>query len=65
MGGTNGRTRSRTNASCGRATTVGTHGRGTCVATRGRGTSPTDECQSRNSSPIKTYTCTILLNINV
>ena len=35
------------------------------VGTRRRGTSATDKSQSRNSSPSKTYTCTILLNINV
>ena len=46
----------RTNASRGRGTSVGTHG---------RGTSATDECQSCNSSPSKTYTCTIVLNINI
>ena len=51
---TNGRTGSRTNASHGRGTSVGTHG---CE------TSATDKSQSRNSSPSKTYTCTILLNI--
>ena len=46
-------------------TSVGTRGYGTNVGTCGRGTSPTDKSQSRNSSPSKTYTCTILLNINV
>ena len=54
--GTNGRTGSRTNAS---------HGRGTSEVTRRRGTSATDKCQSCNSSPSKTYTCTIFLNINI
>ena len=46
-------------------TSVGTRGCGTNVGTCGRGTSPTDKSQSRNSSPSKTYICTILLNINV
>ena len=44
---------------------TGTTKYGTRVGTCGCGTSVTDECQSRNSSPSKTYTCTILLNINV
>ena len=47
---------SRTNAS---------RGCGTCEETRGHGTIATDECLSCNSSPSKTYTRTILLNINV
>ena len=34
-------------------------------ASCGRRTSATDECQSCNSSPSKTYTCNILLDINV
>ena len=54
--GTNGQTGSRTNAS---------RGHGTSVGTREHGTSATDKCQFRNSSPSKKYTCTILLNINV
>ena len=33
------------------------------VETHGCETSATDKSQSRNSSPSKTYTCTILLNI--
>ena len=54
--GSNIRTGSTTNAS---------HGRGTSVGIHGCGTSATDDCQSHNSSPSKTYTCTILLNINI
>ena len=57
--GTNGQTGSRTNASCGRGTSEGTCGQGTIVGTRGCGTSATEDCQSRNSSPSKRYTCTI------
>ena len=36
-----------------------TPGQGTIVETHGCGTSASDDCQSRNSSPSKTYTCTI------
>ena len=53
----NDQTGSRTNASCGRGTSVGNHECGTS------GTSTTDKSQSHTSSPSKTYTYTILLNI--
>ena len=60
--GTNSQTESRTNASRGRGTY-----RNSLISegTRGRGASATDKCQSCNSSPSKTYICTILLNINI
>ena len=46
---------------------LGTNGRtrSRTNVSRGRVTSATDECQSCNLSPGKTYTCTVLLNINV